>query len=116
MTGSVVVVGWGEGRDGLPSECEEVLTLVRELGASLGAELHWRWWERSRRVPPRWRKLRGSERRPARRSKLAGFAADPCRGTAQYCAQQPSRAVIFPRPSTRGSSLLVWPDASGRPW
>ena len=41
MTSSVVVCTWGEGRDGVPSESEEVLTLGRKVSAALQADLNW---------------------------------------------------------------------------
>jgi electron transfer flavoprotein alpha subunit len=113
MTGSVVVCSWGEGREGLPAECEEVLTLGRGLGASLGAELH---WVVVGALPARAAEVAGSYAVASldrlADPKLADFAADPwVEALAQYCAQQRSRAVIFPQTF---DARLVAPRLAGR--
>lgn len=38
---AIVVVSWGEGRDGLPSGAVEVLTLGRKVAAAAGSDLAW---------------------------------------------------------------------------
>lgn len=38
---AIVVVSWGEGRDGLPAGAVEVLTLGRKVAAATGADLAW---------------------------------------------------------------------------
>ena len=38
---AIVVVSWGEGRDGLPAGAVEVLTLGRKVAAAAGADLAW---------------------------------------------------------------------------
>ncbi len=38
---AIVVVSWGEGRDGLPAGAAEVLTLGRKVAGAAGADLNW---------------------------------------------------------------------------
>jgi electron transfer flavoprotein alpha subunit len=113
MTSSVVVCTWGEGRDGVPSESEEVLTLGRKVSASLQAELNWLVLgplpDRAREVAEGYG-VASLDR--VDDAKLAEFAPDPWVETlAQYCAQQSPRVLLF---GQSFDARLIAPRLAGR--
>jgi len=97
MTSSVVVCTWGEGREGVPDESEEVLTLGRKVSAALQVDLNWLVLGA---LPPRALEVAASygvaNLDQADDEKLADFQPDPWVETlAQYCDQHPARTILF---------------------
>jgi len=113
MTSSVVVCTWGEGRDGVPSESEEVLTLGRRVSASLKTDLNWLVLGS---LPPRAEEVAGSygvaNLDRADDPKLGEFQPDPwVEALAQYCAQHPTKALLF---GQTFDARLIAPRLAGR--
>ena len=113
MTSSVVVCTWGEGRDGVPGESEEMLTLGRKVSDALGVSLNWLVLGP---IPDRAVEVAGSygvaSLDRVADTKLADFEPDALvEALAQYCAQQPTRVLLF------GQSFdgrLIAPRLAGR--
>ena len=113
MTSSVVVCTWGEGRDGVPGESEEVLTLGRKVSNSLEVDLNWLVLGP---LPARAVEVAGSygvaNLDRADNSKLVDFQPDPwVEALAQYCAEHPAKALLFGQ--TFDGRLIV-PRLAGR--
>ena len=113
MTSSVVVCTWGEGRDGVPSESEEVLTLGRKVSASLQAELNWLVLGA---VPARAVEVAESygvaNLDRVDDARLAEFQPDPwVEALAQYCAEHPAKLLLF---GQTFDGRLVAPRLAGR--
>jgi len=113
MTSSVVVCTWGQGRDGVPSETEEVLTLGRKLGGALGSDLHWLVLGT---LPEGAAEIAASYQVASldriEDAKLAEFAPDPwVEALAQYCAQESPKALLF---SQGFDGRLIAPRLAGR--
>mgnify|MGYP001828686402 CR=1 FL=1 len=113
MTSSVVVCTWGEGRDGVPDECEEVLTLGRKVAAALEAELHWLVLGA---LPARAAEVAASyavaSLDRADDPKLADFQPDPwVEALTQYCAEHPPKLLLF---GQSFDARLVAPRLAGR--
>ena len=113
MTSSVVVCTWGEGRDGVPSESEEVLTLGRRVSASLKVDLNWLVLGP---LPPRAEEIAGiygvANLDRADDPKLGGFQPDPwVEALAQYCAEHPTKALLF---GQTFDGRLIAPRLAGR--
>lgn len=110
---AVVVCTWGAGRDGLPSEVEEVLTLGRRVSGLLGGDLNWLV------LGP----MAGQAVEVAARygvasidriedAKLGSFQPDAfVEALAQYCAQGAPKALLF---SQTYDVRLVAPRLAGR--
>jgi electron transfer flavoprotein alpha subunit len=97
MTSSVVVCTWGEGREGVPNESEEVLTLGRKLSASLETDLCWLVLGS---LPAGAEEVASSygvvSLDRVEDPKLAEFQPDLwVESLAQYCAGQPAKALLF---------------------
>jgi electron transfer flavoprotein alpha subunit len=110
---AVVVCTWGSGRDGVPAEAEELLTLGRRAGAALGAELHWlvlgATAENTSEVAARFGVAALDRIEDA---KLAGFQPDPTvEALAQYCAQRSPKLLLM---SQSFDARLVAPRLAGR--
>jgi electron transfer flavoprotein alpha subunit len=113
MTSSVVICTWGEGRDGVPSESEEVLTLGRKVSTSLQVELNWLVLGP---MPVRALEVAGSygvaNLDRADDAKLADFQPDPwVEALAQYCAEHPTKALLF---GQSFDARLIAPRLAGR--
>jgi electron transfer flavoprotein alpha subunit len=113
MTSSVVVCTWGEGRNGVPSESEEVLTLGRKLSGSLEADLNWLVLGP---LPDRAMEVAGSygvaSLDRVADAKLADFEPDALvEALVQYCAQQPAKALLF---GQTFDGRLIAPRLAGR--
>ena len=113
MTSSVVVCSWGEGQGGIPSETEELLTLGRRVSGSLGVDLRWLVLGA---LPDGAAAVAGSYGVASldlvEDSGLVEFAPDPwVEALAQYCAQQPPKAILF---SQSFDARLVAPRLAGR--
>ena len=113
MTSSVVVCTWGEGRDGVPSDCEEMLTLGRKVSDSLGVDLNWLVLGP---IPDRAVEVAGSygvaSLDRVADTKLADFEPDALvEALAQYCAQQPTRVLLF---GQTFDGRLIAPRLAGR--
>jgi len=97
MSNAVVVCTWGEERDGLPSNAEEVLTLGSKVSKAVGSELH---WLNLGPLAPNVSETAGRYGVAALQhiddAKLASFQADPTvEALAQYCAANAPRLVLF---------------------
>jgi electron transfer flavoprotein alpha subunit len=113
MTTSVVVCTWGQGRDGVPSESEEALTLGRKVSAALGVDLNWLVLgplpEGAVEVARSYQ-LASLDR--VDDAKLADFAPDPwVEALAQYCAQHPPRVLLL---AQNFDVRLIAPRLAGR--
>ncbi len=113
MTSSVVVCTWGEGRDGVPSESEEVLTLGRKVSSALQVDLNWLVLGA---LPVRALEVAGSygvaNLDRADDPKLADFQPDPwVEALAQYCTQHSTRVLLF---GQTFDARLVAPRLAGR--
>jgi electron transfer flavoprotein alpha subunit len=113
MTSSVVVCTWGEGRDGVPDGCEEILTLGRKVAAALEAELHWLVLGA---LPARAAEVAASygvaSLDRADDPKLADFQPDPwVEALVQYCAAHPAKLLLF---GQSFDARLVAPRLAGR--
>jgi electron transfer flavoprotein alpha subunit len=110
---AVVVCTWGEGREGLHDEAEELLTLGRRLSSALGSDLNWlvlgSMPERSLEVAG----LHGvASVDRIDDAKLEGFQPDATvEALAQYCNQHLPRALLV---GQSFDSRLVAPRLAGR--
>ncbi len=110
---AVVVCTWGAGRDGLPSEVEEVLTLARQVSIPLGVDLYWlvlgSMPGQAMEVAGRYG-VAGVDR--IGDAKLDSFQPDAFVETlAQYCSQHSPKALLF---SQTYDVRLVAPRLAGR--
>jgi electron transfer flavoprotein alpha subunit len=113
MTSSVVVCTWGQGRDGVPSESEEALTLGRKASVALGVDLNWLVLGP---LPEGAAQVAGSYQVASLDRvddpKLAEFAPDLwVEALAQYCAQHPPRVLLFAQDF---DVRLIAPRVAGR--